>query len=316
MLCIDLDSENPYLNLAVEEILLKKSQEEYLILYINKPSVIIGKHQIAPKEVNLEFVTRNNIPVIRRISGGGTVFHDEGNLNFTFIRNTEEGKQVDFPKYTAPAINFLQSLGIDARFEGKNDIRVGGLKVSGNAEHIHRNRVLHHGTLLFGSSLEMLKNSIKNDTSCYSSRGVDSVRSSVINLKDLIKNHKDVSGFRSDLMNYFMETFKGSEKYSLSKNESEEAGLLATSKYMTWEWNWAYGPEYQFINRFMLAGEMIACRLFIRDGIIRECDIDGSLKIKNASVKFSGCRHLPGEMMNVLAAENVVVTENEMFNFF
>ena len=109
MFCINLQSNDPFFNLAIEEYLLKNSQEEYLILYINSPSVIIGKHQTGHREVNTRFVTENNIPVIRRISGGGTVYHDAGNLNFSFIRQCETGKQVDFLKYTQPVIGFLES---------------------------------------------------------------------------------------------------------------------------------------------------------------------------------------------------------------
>jgi lipoate-protein ligase A len=156
MFCIITESDDPSFNLAVEELLLKNRNNEYLILGINKPSVIIGKHQSAHREINTRFVTENNIPVIRRISGGGTVFHDKGNLNFTFIRQSEAGKQIDFRKYTKPVIDFLYSLGVEAKFEGKNDLKTDGLKISGNAEHVHRNRVLHHGTLLFSTSLEII----------------------------------------------------------------------------------------------------------------------------------------------------------------
>ena len=186
MFLINLETHDPFFNLALEEVLLKSRQEDYLILYINDPSVIIGKHQAAHREVNTKFITENKIPVIRRISGGGTVFHDRGNLNFTFIRQSEEGKQIDFRKYTKPVIDFLVSLGIDARFEGKNDIKVDGLKISGNAEHVYRNRVLHHGTLLFSSSIHMLKNSIRSDKSCYTTRAVDSNPASVMNLNEKI----------------------------------------------------------------------------------------------------------------------------------
>ena len=119
MFCINLESNDPFFNLAVEEILLKNSKEEYLILGINSPSVIIGKHQSGHMEVNIKFVNKYQIPVIRRISGGGTVFHDCGNLNFSFIRQSESGKQVDFRKYTQPVLDFLKSMGIEARFEGK-----------------------------------------------------------------------------------------------------------------------------------------------------------------------------------------------------
>src|SRR5512133_305155 len=182
MFCINLDTNDPFFNLAIEEFLLKTSKEEYFILGVNNPSVIIGKHQSGHREINTKFVNENKIPVIRRISGGGTVFHDAGNLNFSFISNSESGKQVDFRKYTQPVIDFLSSMGVKARFEGKNDLKVEGFKISGNAEHIHGNRVLHHGTLLFNTSLDMLRNSIRKDTSCYSSRAVASNPATVINL--------------------------------------------------------------------------------------------------------------------------------------
>src|SRR5450759_4199757 len=175
MFCINLNTNDPFFNLAIEEYLLKNSKEEYLILGINKPSVIIGKHQSAHREVDTKFVLENNIPVIRRISGGGSVFHDNGNLNFTFICQSEDGKQVDFRKYTKPVIEFLLSLGLETKFEGGNDLKIDGLKISGNAEHVHRNRVLHHGTLLFSTSLDMLRNALRKDSSHYTTRAVESL---------------------------------------------------------------------------------------------------------------------------------------------
>ena len=186
MYYLNITTADPFLNLAIEEILLKNDSRDFFLLYINNPSVVIGKHQTAHREADTKFTFENNIPVIRRISGGGTVYHDQGNLNFSFITRSESGKQVDFRRYTAPVINFLRSMNIDARFEGKNDIRVDGLKISGNAEHVHRERVLHHGTLLFDASLNELGNSIRKDTSCYSSRSVNSNPSEVTNLSRML----------------------------------------------------------------------------------------------------------------------------------
>ncbi len=264
MNCITLESTNPFFNLAIEEILLKESTEEYLILGINSQSVIIGKHQPAHREVNTRYVTENNIPVIRRISGGGTVFHDEGNLNFTFIRSCEAGKQVDFRKYTKPVIGFLATLGVDAKFEGKNDLKVDGYKISGNAEHVHRNRVLHHGTLLFDSSLNALGKSLRKDKSSYSSRGVESNPSSVTNLEGGDEKNTGIHEFRSAMMNYFLEIMPDAEKYEPSRSEIEKAHHLANSKYMTWEWNWAYGPEYHFSSNFDILENRVSCDIMLR----------------------------------------------------
>jgi lipoate-protein ligase A len=316
MFCITLDSYDPFFNLAIEETLLKKRMEEYFILGINYPSVIIGKHQTVHREVDTKFITENNIPVIRRISGGGAVFHDLGNLNFTFIRQCEPGKQVDFVKYTRPVIDFLMSLGVEARFEGKNDLKINGLKISGNAEHVHRNRVLHHGTLLFSTSLDMLRNSLRKDTSHYTSRAVESNPSSVTNLKERLPTFKDIYEFRSGIMNYFLQNLPDTDTYILSEQDIIDAELLADSKYRTWEWNWAYGPEYQFSNKFESEGHQIYLQLYVKDGTIRDCIVEGTSELAIAGKKLIGCRHMVPDMLKVFESENVFLDDGQIFNFF
>jgi lipoate---protein ligase len=316
MYCINLESYDPYFNLAIEEILLKSSKEEFFILGVNDVSVIIGKHQSGHMEVNTKFVSENHIPVIRRISGGGTVFHDRGNLNFCFIRQSESGKQVDFRKYTQPVIDFLKFIGADAKFEGKNDLKINNQKISGNAEHIHGNRVLHHGTLLFSSSLEMLRNSIRKDISSYTSRAVVSNPSSVVNLNEKIDCFQDINEFRSEMMNFFLKNFPENYPYTLTPAEIKQAQSLAGSKYKTWEWNWAYGPEYRFAKNFEFDGRQILCRLYVKEGIIMECHLEGSDKMKDLSKKIIGCRHMVNNLSDIIRSENIFLTEEELFNFF
>jgi lipoate---protein ligase len=316
MFLINLETHDPYFNLALEEVLLKSRKEEYLILYTNDPSVIIGKHQAAHREVDTKFITEKKIPVIRRISGGGTVFHDRGNLNFTFIRQSEEGKQIDFRMYTLPVIDFLMSVGIDAKFEGKNDIKVNGLKVSGNAEHVHRNRVLHHGTLLFSTSLDILKNSIRSDKSCYTTRAVDSNPSSVINLNEKLKVFKDINEFTREMMYHFSGNIPDLEIAAISAYDAKEAALMAESRYRSWEWNFAYGPEYIFKNAFMFEEELHCCILHIKEGIVIKCTIDGSDKMKSASEKLKGRRHMVSDFLKLFEKENISISGDEIFNFF
>jgi lipoate---protein ligase len=316
MYCLNLKSSDPFFNFAIEEILLKDTEEEYFILYVNSPSVIIGKHQSGHREVNTRFVTQNRIPVIRRISGGGTVFHDYGNLNFSFIRQSESGKQVDFRKYTMPVIDFLRSVGVAARFEDKNDLKVDAYKVSGNAEHIYHNRVLHHGTLLFRTSLEMLRNSIRKDTSCYTSRAVSSNPSSVMNLYEIMNCIQDMNEFRTLMVNYFQKNYPETVTYQLKPSETDKAESLAHSKYRSWEWNWAYGPEYSFRNSFELSGEKHTCSMNVQEGIIRECNITGSNQMSNFSKKIQGCRHMVEDISEAFRKENIFLTEEEVYNFF
>ena len=316
MLCLLQESNDPFFNLAIEENLLKKSSEEFLILGINSPSVIIGKHQSPYREINIRFAIENNIPVIRRISGGGTVFHDSGNLNFTFIMKSEAGRQVDFYKYTRPVIDFLSSAGVEAKFEGKNDIRVGGYKISGNAEHVHRNRVLHHGTLLFSTDLDMLRNSLRKESSCYTTRGVRSNPSSVTNLNELLGQFKDIYDFRSEMMDFFLRNIDNTSPYQLSHSETEEAESLAASKYRTWEWNWAYGPKYHFVNNFLSENRQIQCHFFVRDGIIMECELEGSSELTIVGKKLIGRRHMVAEFLEIFNKENISITDREIYNFF
>jgi len=161
------------------------------------------------------------------------VFHDRGNLNYSFIRQSESGKQVDFRKYTQPVIDFLKSVGVEALFEGKSDLKVDGFKISGNAEHVHHNRVLHHGTLLFNTSLDTLRNSIRKDTSCYNSRAVLSNPSSVLNLDGMLSQFHDIYEFRSEMINYFLKNFSDLVPYTPAQEEFIKAEDLSSSKYKT-----------------------------------------------------------------------------------
>ena len=166
MLCFDNPSTNPYFNLACEEYLLKNVDDEVFMLWRNEPAIIVGKHQNTLAEINTEYVKDQGIKVVRRLTGGGAVFHDLGNLNFTFIKFIPlNGDQIiDFQKHTRPILDILLKLGINAKFEGRNDLTIDGKKFSGNAEHVHKHKVLHHGTLLFSAKLPDLSASLNVDT--------------------------------------------------------------------------------------------------------------------------------------------------------
>lgn len=312
MYCVDSYTNNPYLNLAAEEYLLKNRTEEFFILSANSTVVVAGKHQCIHREVNTKFITENNIPVIRRISGGGTVFHDEGNLNFCFIRNCEAGKQVDFPRYTRPVIDFLQSVGIDASLEG-SDIKIDGLKISGNAEHVYRNRVLHHGTLLWKASLDTLRNCLRKDTSSYKTRAVASRPSAVTNLAERLNVFRSTAEFRSAVMAYFLKTIPDAQGYNFTGEEIKEIERMAP-KYRTWEWNYAYGPEYEFCNEFEFRGEQVSCSLSVMQGMISKCNITGNHGLERICNKFTGIRHMPRELQKVFESEGS--GEPDIYNFF
>lgn len=243
MRCIIHNITDPYFNIASEEYLLKFCSEDVFMLYINRPSIIVGKHQNAFAEINMDYVTKHDIPVIRRLSGGGTVFHDLGNLNFTFIRNSNSGKQIDFRRFTTPILEVLHQLNIPASFSGRNDLIIDGLKFSGNAEHVYKNRTLHHGTLLFSSTLENLREAIRVKSDQYLDKAVKSVRSPVVNINTYTEKTYFIENFRDDIVRHIRMLEKDCLLYSFSETDLSAIQALVATKYSTWDWNYAYSPR-------------------------------------------------------------------------
>jgi lipoate---protein ligase len=316
MLAVVQASNNPFFNIAAEDFLLHDRNEDFLILSVNDPSIIIGKHQVAHREVNARLTGEDGIPVLRRISGGGTVYHDRGNLNFAFIRQSEKGKQVDFRFYTKPVIEFLSSLGITAIFEGKNDLTVDGLKISGNAEHVFRERVLHHGTLLFDTSPESMKRYLKPDSGNYNTHGVPSNRTSVTNLKGKTGGIDTMEQFMEAMNSYFKSSIPGLQPFDFTTEEIVKINNLSESKYKRWEWNWGYGPPYEFATVLDLSGRSHCCRFLVKEGIIRESDISGSTGLKSVAGSLIGCRHMYQDILKVFRSQNFPVSEEEVYGFF
>lgn len=290
MLVVKRPQTDPYFNMAAEEYLLKHSSDDLFMLWINQPSVIIGKHQNAFAEINSGFVESEDIPVIRRISGGGTVFHDQGNLNFSFIQKGEREKLIDFQRFTKPIIAYLQELGIPARFEGKNDIRVHGLKISGNAEHVYKDRVLHHGTLLFNSGLALLNRAIRGQESRYNDKAVKSVRSTVANITDFLEKPMTIEAFKEGIERYVVSQLPESTSKVLSESETEAINKLALAKYKSWEWNFGYSPRFTFRKEIRFEGRTVIFEAQVKDGLVAECKIMGIPGIQGAPGYFLGCR--------------------------
>ncbi len=244
MLIINRHNTDPCFNLATEEYVLKNFDEDSFMLWRNAPSIIVGKHQNTLAEINVDYVKKNNIPVVRRLSGGGAVFHDLGNLNFTFIRTGMEDSLIDFRKYTEPILEVMLKLGIAARFEGRNDLTINGMKFSGNAEHIWKNRVLHHGTLLFSAHMPDLAQALNADPLKFSDKAVKSVRSRVTNISEHLKNPMNVMQFAGLIQEYILEKYPDARMIELSAGDHEKIYELVRSKYNTWEWNFGYSPNY------------------------------------------------------------------------
>ena len=236
----------------------------------------------------------NLIPVARRLSGGGTVFHDPGNVNFTFIRNVKDISEVNFKVFTVPVVEALKKLGVEAYTTGRNDLLIDGKKISGNAEHVHKNRVLHHGTLLFDSHLEALKGVLKVDLSKFEDKAVQSNRSEVTNIADYLSNPISVEEFTNFLFDEICGTYPDFQVYEPTLEDIAAIEKLSAEKYQTWDWIFGYSPRYRFTNTVKTPNGEISVSLLVEKGRIAEATFSGEIS-KEIALKLVetliGCRH-------------------------
>lgn len=301
MLCIRSKNSNPYFNLAAEEYFLKHNEQDVFILWHSDNVVVVGKHQNTLAEINYRFVKLNNIQVARRLTGGGTVFHGHGNVNFSFIKHGETGRLVDFRLFIQPIINFLNILGIKAIQGPKNEILVNGKKVSGNAEHVYKNRVLHHGTLLFDANLDLLRESIRQFPGKYIDKAVKSNHSNVLNLSSVMSSAMSLEAFDKALMGHIISEYNG-RLHMLSEQEEESIHYLANSKYNTWEWIFGWSPDYELYNTIEAATGKIKIHLKVHKGTIMECTIElPGIFSKNFGLIAEKLRGIPHEEYKIRA---------------
>ncbi|HOO83294.1 MAG TPA: lipoate--protein ligase [Prolixibacteraceae bacterium] len=274
MLIVRSLSTEPAFNLAAEEYLFRNFSDDVFFLYINSPAVVVGKHQNAMAEINPWFVNENKVQVIRRLSGGGAVYHDLGNLNFSFHQTVADTAMVSFKKFNQPIVEVLAQMGIDAEIGKRNDIFVDGYKVSGHAEHVFRNRVMSHGTLLFNADRKSLSLAIKNPSfENFKGKAIQSVRSKVANIVDFLQVPVSIDQFISKIESHMFGTVINSKKYSFTENDVREIENLSAEKYSTWNWNFGYSPNYRFEKSTSTKFGKVDVVLSVEKGIIVDCSI-------------------------------------------
>ena len=256
----------------------------------------------------------NGIRVARRLSGGGTVYHDQGNLNFTYIANGEPGKLVDFKRFIKPVIDFLGTLGVSAEQGQKNEILARGKKISGNAEHVYKNRVLHHGTLLFHSDLHLLRECLRVQPGRYKDKAVQSNRSSVINISECLNKGMEMAFFESAFLDFIIAQ-SGSKLVELSEQENNEISDLAVSKYRSWDWIYGWSPDYELNSNFQF--QEMDCQILIKvhRGILKDCSLE-SKKIPEKDLGrlmdlLRDCRHEADSIRKVIKAWNYPAISSE-----
>lgn len=265
-------NKDPRVNLAIEEYLIKNVApgEEILLFYINQPSIIIGRNQITVQEINVDYVQERDIIVVRRLSGGGAVYHDLGNLNFSFIAPNSPDNFHNFQKFTQPVVDVLNKMGVPAELSGRNDILVEGKKISGNAQYVSGPRMVSHGTLLWDTDLSQVGAALKVKPAKFESKGIQSVRSRVANITEFLpENPPNIMEFRQSIIDG---VFKGGpvSEYKLTEEDWEGIKQISQDRYQSWEWNYGKSPAFAINRETRYAGGTIEAWLDVGRGAVIE----------------------------------------------
>jgi len=252
---IESKSSDPYYNLALEQFIFDglDREQDYFFLWQNNNAIIVGKHQNTMKEINAAFVKEKGISVVRRLSGGGAVYHDLGNLNFTFITAAGREKSIDFSIFYTPIQKALRSFGVPVEISGRNDMLVDGKKFSGNAQYLKNGRIMHHGTILYDSDLSVLSRALMPGKDKIESKGIASVQSRVTNIRPFMKNDMSVTDFWNALKNYMFAVF-GLREFVLTPEHNAAAEELKEKVYSRWSWNYGNSPPYNMHKERRIEG--------------------------------------------------------------
>ncbi|NMA61347.1 MAG: lipoate--protein ligase [Firmicutes bacterium] len=276
MINIINNSSDPRFNLALEEYALNElfPGEELAIIWQNEPTVVIGRNQNTIEEINEAYIKANGINVVRRLSGGGAVYHDFGNLNFTFIVPSQKNVVSNFEKFTKPVIMALQSLGVPAEFSGRNDITIEGKKFSGNAQYWSKDRLLHHGTILFNSDLSVVQEALQVRPEKLVSKGVKSVRSRVTNIYPYLETPLEIEEFKKILLRYMLQGDEH-QNYELTSGDLRRIEGLIETRYSQWSWNYGHSPAFALEKSQRFPGGQLNLKLNVQQGLITEMGIYG-----------------------------------------
>lgn len=282
---------DPTLNLALEEYALRHfpAEHDYLLFYINEPSIIIGKNQNTVEEINAEYVEQNGIHVVRRLSGGGAVYHDLGNLSYSFITKDDGQSFHNFRRFTEPVVKALAKLGVHAEMTGRNDIQVGERKISGNAQFVTKGRLFTHGTLLFDSEMENVAAALKANPEKYVSKATKSIRSRVANISEFLQEPMKVEEFRSYLLKSIFESENDVPVYPISDQDWDNVRKLADERYRNWEWNYGRSPVFNVRQTKRIEGAgTFDVRLQVENGVITDAAVFGDFFGRGDSKEFAG----------------------------
>ncbi|MBR6473496.1 MAG: lipoate--protein ligase [Firmicutes bacterium] len=266
---IESKSTDPYFNLALEEYVFESlpKDDSYFMLWQNSNTIVIGKYQNAVEEVNQQIVDERGIKVARRLSGGGAVYHDMGNLNFTFIVDQKDVKGLNFRIFVVPIVETLRGFGVEAEFTGRNDITINGMKISGNSQYVRKQRVMHHGCIMLDSDLEKVADALKVREAKFRSKNSKSVRSRVTTINANAPRKISMDEFKSALKEHIL-GYESVEAYELTADDLREIERLRDEKYATWEWNYGRAAQYEMTREEKFDAGLVTVNMTAKDGRI------------------------------------------------
>ena len=298
-------STNPYYNMAFDEYCLESLpiDEPIFFLWQNRPAVIVGYNQEVNTEVNLDYLKEKGIDLVRRVTGGGAVYHDLENLNYTIVGRSEDLER-DYPEYAALMMKALQALGVPATLSGRNDILVEGKKVSGFAKRVCKNRLMVHGTLMYNVDVDVLTHVLNPSTTKLQSKGIASVRSRVTNLCNYLPELSDIQAFKNRLEEILSNNYSDAE-YKLSEADLANIQQLTDEKFATWEWNYGRSPKATLVHSARLACGTVEIHLTLAENRIASCrfggDFLGNLPASDIEKALTGIPYENNEIRKCLS---------------
>ncbi len=322
MIYIKNNDNRPQFNLALEEYVFSELSQfdEIFLLWVNKPAIIVGKNQNTIEEINVDYTKEKDIDVVRRLSGGGAVYHDLGNLNYTIISKNDHSVAFNFETFSKPVIEVLAELGVEAEFTGRNDITIDGRKFCGNAQYINKDRVLHHGAILFDVDLNVLGSALKVSKDKIESKGIKSVRSRVTNVVEHLDEKISVEDFKELLLNHIFENSQ-IEEYQLTQKDLDRINEIMEKRYATWDWNFGGSPKFNIHKAERFKGGKVETKINVENGKIASIkfygDFFGAYDIQDIEKLLTGIKYREEDIRQALKDVDfsnyfVKITEDEV----
>lgn len=311
MVYLESPTTDPAFNLALEQYVFDEMprDQEYFMLWQNDNAIIVGKNQNTIEEINQKYVDEHKIRVIRRLSGGGAVYHDLGNLNFTYIVDGEDASQMDLYAFCRPIARTLARLGVNAEVNGRNDITIDGRKFSGNSQYIRSRRIMHHGTMMFDSDLSVVSECLNVSKDKIESKGIQSVRSRVTNIREHLPVDCTLEEYKRQLI-HFLEEETPMERHIFTPEEIRRVEEIKADRYDRWEWNYGYSPRYSIRKERRVEGcGRILISMEVKDGCLENAefygDYFGSRDTAELAAFLKGCRMERTALMKRLSETDI-----------